>query len=189
MKVIQYILFTFLLTTQLAHTGTYASIYGGPSKLAADNTAIDGVFKGSTLGFNVGYKFLFVGLEAGYRKSSQDGTAPHSAFDATASTTDTLTLDMETKIMTLGVRLFFLGIFDIHGGVASYDLDTIILNNTTDITANAEFANLRGDDSGAYFGLGAHVPLPKIDIFVNIDALKLTSTAFIEYIFGVRYFF
>ena len=97
---------------------------------------------------------------------------------------------MDSTITTLGARFFLLfSILDIHGGYAYHSLDSTILNNSTDISGNKEFDSIKGDDSGMYFGIGMQAPLPKIDIFVNLDFFKLTSTAFIDTVVGIRLFF
>ena len=60
----------------------YVAVFGGNSKLAADNNALKDKFTGDTLGFNLGFKLLFLAPEIGFRKTSVDGAVTHSAFDA-----------------------------------------------------------------------------------------------------------
>lgn len=178
----------FLTNTSMA--SFYVSAFGGTSKLAADNSALKDKFKGSTLGFNLGYKLLFIAPEIGMRKSSVDGTVTHRSFISTASATDTVTVDIESFMTTIGARVFLIfSVLDIHGGYAFHKLDTTVLLNNTDVTTNAEFDSIKGDDSGAYFGIGVQAPLPFIDIFANMDFFKLTSTGFIETVIGIRFFF
>lgn len=188
-KISLYLLIFFSLTST-SMASFYVSAFGGTSKLAADNTALKDKFKGNTLGFNLGYKLLFVAAEVGLRKSSVDGTVTHNAFSSTASATDTLTVDIESFMTTIGARVFILlSILDIHGGYAFHSIDTEVVLNNTVITENAEFNSIKGDDSGVYFGIGVQAPLPFIDIFANMDFFKLTSTGFIETVVGVRFFF
>lgn len=168
----------------------YVAPYFGSSKLGADNAGLKDKFTGSTLGLNFGYKALFVAVEGGFRSSSVSGTVPRTVFSATAAATDSLSIDMQSFMTLFGGRIFFLfNVLDIHAGFANHSLDTKILLNNTDISSNSEFNSITKNDSGLYYGLGAQIPLPFIDIFANLDVFTLTSTAFIETVFGVRYYF
>ncbi|MBI2519818.1 MAG: hypothetical protein HYV97_05365 [Bdellovibrio sp.] len=176
-----------LILPSISRSEVYLAAQGGTSKLASDNPELDGAFKGQSYGFMAGYQLISLfALEMGFKSNHVKGTVGARVFNASASATDQVSVDMKSNITMFGLRLTFLTFVNIFGGYASHALDTTVKINNTDVSHNPEYDSLQGSDGGAYYGLGARVPLMKFDVFAEVSAFRLTSTAFIDAQLGLR---
>ena len=143
----------------ISKSEVYLAAVAGSSKLASDNSELDGAFKGQSYGFMAGYQLISLfALEMGYKANHVKGTVRARVFNAAANATDQVSVDMESKITMFGLRLTLFTFVNIFGGYASHALDTTVKINNTDVSNNAEYDSLQGSDGGAYYGLGGRLP-------------------------------
>ncbi|HAZ12901.1 MAG: hypothetical protein A2X86_08930 [Bdellovibrionales bacterium GWA2_49_15] len=184
---LQLFLILIVILPTVSRSELYLAAMGGTSKLASDNPELDSAFKGQSYGFMAGYQLISLfALEMGYKQNHVKGTVRARVFNSSALANDQVSVDMKSNITMFGLRLTFFTFVNIFGGYASHALDTTVKINNTDVSNNREYDSLQGSDGGAYYGLGARLPLMKFDLFGEVSAFQLTSTAFIDAQVGLR---
>ncbi len=148
--------------------GTYIAATYGVATSSSAVTMFDGLsgkVMGAQLGTHLGSSFA---LELTFRNTTFESSSTTLDFSSLNLGTATVASELKATVIGLGGRLFFLKYLNVTFGIGYSTVDPQISTTATDPTVAAAVAASTGDTKGSglgmLYGVGAQLPLGKLEI-------------------------